>query len=283
MPSQGHRLVADAGEEVVGKGDPAVALGWVRCRAASSSRTAAARLAALSSSSPVSHDPPDHGIVECDLCLTEPCDRLLPPDMASGKSPGGFTVRSMNARPWVWLLLVFALLATACGGENDESADDGGETEAVDDAPAEDSETELTNRSPRLKRTPALPKPRTVPTPTTTPEAASSPSSKRLRSRRSSLHPTRRLLCRPRCSGRPAGNRRRHRGRLDLDRAHPVEAGGRDQHRLRHPGRDVNEMFRARRVHQRGVRRHSRPPGRARIDRGSLVRSDHRDRAQRGL
>ena len=44
----------------------------------------------------------------------------------------------MNARPWVWLLLVFALLATACGGEVDESADDGGETEAVDDAPAED-------------------------------------------------------------------------------------------------------------------------------------------------
>ena len=85
----------------------------------------------------------------------------------------------MKARPWVWLLLVFALLATACGGEVDESADDGDETEAVDDAPAEDNETAADEPEPETEEDPAPPKPRTVPTPTTTPEAASSPSSKR--------------------------------------------------------------------------------------------------------
>ena len=60
----------------------------------------------------------------------------------------------MKARPWVWLLLVFALLATACGGEVDESADDGGETEAVDDAPAEDNETEADEPEPETEEDP---------------------------------------------------------------------------------------------------------------------------------
>ncbi|NDH24597.1 MAG: hypothetical protein EBY49_11805, partial [Actinobacteria bacterium] len=57
----------------------------------------------------------------------------------------------MKARPWVWLLLVFALLATACGGEVDEAADDGDETEAVDDAPAEDNETEADEPEPETE------------------------------------------------------------------------------------------------------------------------------------
>ncbi len=63
-------------------------------------------------------------------------------------------MRTTNARPWVWLLLVFALLATACGGEVDESADDGGETEAVDDAPAEDNETEADEPEPETEEDP---------------------------------------------------------------------------------------------------------------------------------
>ena len=60
----------------------------------------------------------------------------------------------MKARPWVWLLLVFALLATACGGEVDESADDGDETEAVDDAPAEDNETAADEPEPETEEDP---------------------------------------------------------------------------------------------------------------------------------
>ncbi|MCH1450530.1 MAG: hypothetical protein L7U66_01895 [Acidimicrobiales bacterium] len=60
----------------------------------------------------------------------------------------------MKARPWVWLLLVFALLATACGGEVDESADDGDETETVDDASAEENETEADEPEPDTEEDP---------------------------------------------------------------------------------------------------------------------------------
>ncbi len=44
-------------------------------------------------------------------------------------------MRIISARPWVWVLLVLAVLATACGGEVDESADDDTDDAAtVDDA-----------------------------------------------------------------------------------------------------------------------------------------------------
>ena len=44
---------------------------------------------------------------------------------------------------------------------------------------------------------------------------------------------------------RPAGNRRRYRGRLDLDRAHPVELEDAINIGFGIPVGDVNEMFRA--------------------------------------
>ena len=219
--SQGHRLVADAGEEVVGKGDPAVAFGLAALPGGLFVENGCSETCGVVVLEPRSRMTSPITALSSVTCVSPNLvTRLLPPGMASGKITRGFTVRSMKARPWVWLLLVFALLATACGGrstsrpmtatrpkrlttrrrQRNGSRRTGPETEE-DPAPRNRRRSQH-RRPPRwhLRRIPGW-----------------------LRPRRSSLHPTRRLLCLPRCRSRCTGNRRRHRGRLDLDRAHPVE------------------------------------------------------------
>ena len=74
---QGHRLVADAGEKVVGESDPTVAFGLGALPGSLFVENGCSETrGVVVLEPPVSHDPPpDHGIVECDLCLTEPCEQ----------------------------------------------------------------------------------------------------------------------------------------------------------------------------------------------------------------